>query len=325
MAVAIFIYLFKKYPLTDVITALSHSDLPLFIALTVGYFFYQYLFDSYATTKIFNHFGHALHIRDIFSARGATYLIMNINYAASQAAFAYYLKRTKNISVSEVSSIFLLIMFVDFYWIIALAFFGSFFQDYTLSGLDLGTFVRLFTYAAAAAFLLHLIFWRKWYVKIFQNRAPFKPFTLLREKKFFRIFNRTRTRDYFYIALLRAPLHLAIIFGLYLAVFCFNAEIPFVKILGNVPLVYFIGTIPITPGGLGTTNAAMVALLHPYVTSPLFDQGVLTPQTLIFALTLSWMFANFILKILFGALWLKRSSRELFQPVDESYTQKIPI
>ena len=103
---------------------------------------------------------------------------------------------------------------------------------------------------------------------------------------------------------------------------------PFVKILGNIPIVFFIGTLPITPGGLGTTNAAMVELLSPYMTSSIFSSGKINPKELMFTLTLLWMFINYALKALVGFIFLKGVTKDLLKASpheQKSAPESIPL
>ena len=85
----------------------------------------------------------------------------------------------------------------------------------------------------------------------------------------------------------------------------------------NVPIVFLIGTLPITPGGLGTTNAAMVELLSPYLSGSIFANNQVSPKELLFAATLLWMFANYMMKIITGVILMRGVSRDLFRPTDE--------
>lgn len=317
VAVLIFAYLFHLYPPSKVFKALSYVNLWTFSVFAVVYFFFIYLVDSWVMTKVLSDFAYKVSFKDIAYARGFTYLIMIINYPASQAAFAYYLKRRYKIPIFEALGVFLFIVFIDLLWITTLAFAGSFFQDYTLGGVDLGHTVKVFSICAYAFVLLWLAFWRRW--------VPLKFEFIERQRKrpAFHIFEQARVVDYIKVAIMRIPIHFTIIISMYVVLKTFNVSIPFTKILGNIPLVFFLGTLPITPGGLGTTNAATVELLYRYVSGPIFDAGAITPKEMLFAATLLWMFANYALKIITGIFSLKRVSTHLFEPTPEEPEDKI--
>lgn len=313
VAVAIFWYLFRQYPPEKVWTALKLVNKPAFFSFAAFYFFFCFFIDSFSMTKVISRFSHKVNFKDIFVARGVTYLIMIINYPASQAAFAYYLKRKYDIAIFKALGIFFYIMFIDLVWVITLALAGSFYQEIVVGGVDLGETVRGVAIVAYGITILWIAFWRRVPERILRRKTDIKLLSNLRERKIFHIFNKATVVDYFRVALLRSPIHMTIIGFMYVVLITFNAQIPFGKIVGNVPVVFMIGTLPITPGGLGTTNAAMVALLSPYISSPAISSGIITASELIFAATILWMFSNYALKAIFGTLIFAFSSaKDLF-------------
>ncbi len=312
VAVGIFYYLFRQYPPSSVLVAIRHVDKLFFFSFAIGYFLFIYVVDAWVMTKVITRFSHAVKFSDMLVARGVTYLIMIINYPASQAAYGYFLKRKYNIPIFQAFGIFFFIIFIDFMWVITLALVGSFFQDVSFAGVDFGSFVRNVALAAYAGAALWIAFWRRLPELAFGRKQDFAFLKKLRERRIFHIFNRASLGDYARVMLMRAPIHITIIFFMYVVILTFGASIPFVKILGNVPVVFLIGTLPITPGGLGTTNAAMVALLAPYVSGPIIAEGIITAGELIFASMLLWMFVNYACKAILGAVLLLTSSKGLF-------------
>lgn len=274
-------------------------------------------------TWVLNRFSYKVKFKDIFLARGVTYLIMILNYPASQAAFAYYLKRRCKTPIFEALGIFLFIIFIDFVWITTLAFIGSFFQDYTINGINLGRMVRIFTVCAYFFVILWFAFWRGWSEIIFGKSLDSKFLKRQRKRRVFYIFEHAKILDYVYVAIMRIPIHLTIIISMYIVFMTFGVSIPFTKILGNIPLVFFIGTLPITPGGLGTTNMAMVELLHRHLRGSIFNSGLITPQDLILAATILWMFVNYLLKAITGTIYLRHVSKDLFSPISKGQEEKI--
>jgi len=113
---------------------------------------------------------------------------------------------------------------------------------------------------------------------------------------------------------------------MYLAVGSFDAGIPFMAILSNIPLIFFIGALPISPGGLGTSNAALIELLKPFVSSPVVSAGVLSAGELLFSFSLAWMFVNYIMKVMIGVVSLRFASDGLLKPApgDEKKASSLP-
>ena len=81
-----------------------------------------------------------------------------------------------------------------------------------------------------------------------------------------------------------------------------------------MPLIFLIGTIPITPGGLGTTSAATVELLSPHLTGSILSK--VGAKQILFAASLMWVFVNYVLKAILGAVLLKIESRDMFKEVE---------
>ncbi len=314
VAIAIFAYLFHLYPPSQVWKALKYVNIQAFVAFSIFYFGFIFLIDSWSMKMVITKFCHAVRLRDICAARGATYLVMVLSYPASQAAFAYYLKRRYNIAIFEALGIFLFIVVVDLLWIITLALAGSLFQDYSVAGVDLGHMVQTIAVVAYSIMFVWLAFWRRWLDRATGRHIRIPLFERLRKRLVFHIFDQAGVLDYIKVALMRTPIHLTIIISMYIVLLTFHTHIPFIKILGNVPIVFLVGTLPITPGGLGTTNALMVELLHPYLTGSIFSNGKVSPQELLFTATLLWMFANYFLKVVVGGSIFIRVSKNLFKP-----------
>jgi len=308
VAAAIFAYLFNKYPIEHVWNSLKIMNIPYFCALAICYFVLMYFLDTFVITKILCHFGHEASFKELLPARGLTYLIMIINYAASQAAFALYQNRKHGLAMSEMFGIFGIIVALDLYILAVLAFVTTFFTTWPFEiwGMNIAYFVRAFTLVGIVLFALNLLFWRG----AFGNIKFLEKF---RTKDFFSVLSRARLRDYVVVGLYRLPVHIFIMVGMYIAIKPFNATVPFVNVLSNIPIIFFIGVLPISPGGIGASNVALVELLKPFITSPLIAQGIATAGDLLLSFSLVWMLANYIMKAVTGVICLKFVSKDLFK------------
>ena len=72
----------------------------------------------------------------------------------------------------------------------------------------------------------------------------------------------------------------------------------------------FVGTLPITPAGMGTGQALMVDFFKGSLVGP----AGLTAEQILFSSSLIWAFVNLVLKSIFGAYCLHKKSRHLFMP-----------
>lgn len=322
-AVAIFAYLFHRYPPAQVWKSASYVNLLPFSLFCVGYFFIIYIVDSVVTRYVICKFTHKVPLKDVLLARGVTYLIMVISYPASQASFAYYFKRQFGIPIFKILGTFFFIMFIDLWWIVTYAFIGSFFQDHIIAGVNLSRIVFTTVIIVYTTYVIWIAFWRRWPDRRFWHFVTPKFIERQRRRNIFHLFSEAKISDYIRVALMRIPIHLTIIVSMYIVIRTFNCHIPFTKVLGNVPIVYLIGTLPITPGGLGTTNAVMVELLKGHLTGPIFSEGVITPAELLFSATLLWMFGNYFLKVITGMIFMSFVPKKLFEPTSHDPEEKV--
>lgn len=314
VAAAIFVYLFNLYPPAQVWAALHYVNFLWFTLFAIVYFLVVYVVDCWSVQHVISTLSHPISLRDTLLARGVTYLIMIINYPASQAAFAYYLKRKRRIPIFDCLSIFLFVIIVDLMWVVTLAFIGLHFQSLIVGSVDFAPTIRMAALAVGVGFIVWVGFWQRWLGRIFRIKKKWGWLERFRAHHVFGIFPKAGFMDYLKTAVMRIPIHVSIIFSIYIVVMTFDVFIPFVNILGTLPIVLFIGTLPITPGGLGTTNAAMVHLLAPKMQGDIFSLGTMTPEELMLTVSLLWMFANYSLKMLLGVILLRSVSRELFRP-----------
>lgn len=318
VAAAIFAYLFHEYPPPKVWKSLTYVNLLPFLGFSLFYFFFIYLVDAAVTRSILSRFTRRVSLKDVILARGVTYLIMVISYPASQAGFAYYFKRRYKIPIFEVLSTFLFIMFVDLWWIVTLAFAGSFFQQRVVAGVDLSRLVFTTALVFYGVYIVWLAFWRRWPDKGFWKFVTPRFIERQRKRKIFDLFEKAEIKDYLRTAAMRIPIHFTIIVSMYVVVRTFGCHISFNQILCNIPIIFLIGTLPITPGGLGTSNALMVELLKGHITGPVFASGAVTPAELIFSASLLWLFINYLLKVITGSVLMGFVPRKLFEPTTDT-------
>ena len=322
-ACGIFVYLFHKYPPQQVWKSMTYVNLLPFTLFCAGYFFAIFLVDSAVTKYVICRFTRHVPFKDVFLARGVTYLIMVISYPASQASFGYYFKRQFGIPIFKILSSFIFIMLIDLWWVVTYALIGSFFQEYTIAGLDLSRVVFISVIVVYGTYFLWIAFWRRWPSHKFWSAVTPGFIEKQRRRNIFHVFAHAKLMDYVKVTIMRMPIHFTIIVSMYIVVRTFNCHIPFAQVMGNIPLVFLIGTLPITPGGLGTTNAVMVELLKGHLTGSIFDAGVISPAELLFSATLLWMFGNYFLKVLTGMVFMAFVPKKLFEPTANEPEEKV--
>lgn len=311
IVVGIFYILFKKHNPDEIYNALLYINYSNFIPVVLGYFIIMFGLDTFSIRMVLARFGYPQKMIELLPARGLTYLLMILNYAAAQAAFAYYQYRKNKLPIAEMFGIFGVIVFTDFYLLVTLAYATTFFTTWSIQagGMGIADFIRVVAYSSYAIFIVNIIFWKFLFGK-------FRFSEKLKKKKIIEMVSQMKIADYFSVAAMRLPVHTFIMAGMYFAFRTFSIDIKFVDILANIPIAFFVGSLPITPGGLGTTNAMMVKLFEPLAGGPLIMNNIVSAGTLILSFSLVWMLANSLLKAVTSMICLKFVSKDLFKPVD---------
>lgn len=313
VAGALLYYLFHKIPPAQVLHSLHYVPPMPFLLFALAYFLVLLVLDTWGLAKVVSQFSATISFKELWPARCVSYLLGVVNYNAGQVGMALYLKKTRGASLFKTLGAIFFVTAVDLYWVITLAFIGSFFFEFTFQGISLPGWVRRIAYVAFAALFLHLAFWNRWFAKISPVKLHFRFADWLRGRHLFQPFHHAQLKDYFKIALFRLPIHMLIIISFWILVRLFGASIGWKDIFATVPVIFLFGALPITPGGLGTVQIATVELLKHKISSPLFAHGNLRPEEILFALSLSWMAVNYLWKALFGLYyWLSRP-HSLFQ------------
>jgi len=318
VAAGVFYYLFRQISPRQVLASLHYVSVPAFVSFGVVYFLTILTLDNWVLSRVFTRFDSPIGFRDLLPARCVSYLLSLVNYNAGQASLALYLKRTRDFSFFKTLGCIFFVTVVDLYWVIALAFCGSFLMEMQLKGFQLQDSVRRVGYIALIALILHLAFWRGWFGKILPKRLHFRFGDWLRGKHLFQPFHHATLLDYVKIAAARLPIHSVIISSTWFLVRFTGASIPVRDILAATPVILLIGALPITPGGLGTAQLATVELLKDHLTLPPGAAGKIGPEELLLAISLAWMLLNYLLKFLAGTFCLRGASRDLFREAPDA-------
>ncbi|MFO1463227.1 MAG: lysylphosphatidylglycerol synthase transmembrane domain-containing protein [bacterium] len=313
VAAGLLYYLFRQISPRQVWASLGYVSLPYFLGFGVLYFLTILFLDNWVLSRVLSRFSAPISFRELLPARCVSYLLSLVNYNAGQASMALYLKRTRDFSFFKTLGCVFFVTVIDLYWVIALAFGGSFLIDMQLKGFQLQDWVRRVAGIALIALLLHLAFWRGWFGKILPKRFHFRWGDWLRGKHLFQPFHHATLADYGKIALARLPIHAVIVSSMWFLLRFADASAPFRDIVAAVPVILLVGAVPITPGGLGTAQIATVELLKNDLSLSPRAAAAIGPAELLLAISLAWMLLNYLLKFLAGVFYLRGASRDLFR------------
>jgi hypothetical protein len=196
--------------------------------------------DSLATwagliaTKLRRPFG------EVVIARGATYALFVVNYAVGQGAFGFYLHRTGTKPLRATGATLFLVGINLIALILLTTIAWAFGDAVSRTGAVWWSLV-----ATTGAFAIYLVV------------IAIAPTFLARRELFAPLFD-AGIRGHALALVARLPHTCIIVLGQWLAVRVWGVPVPFTSCLTIVPLVVIASVIPISPGGLGTTQAAFL-------------------------------------------------------------------
>ena len=287
LTVVIFLLIFWRIPFGAFWNALAGARMPPFLALMGSFSLCFFLLDTFVLSRLIRWFHGPLPYRDLLPVRAVTYLVSILNTQLAQAALALYIHRRFRTPLAQITSTVALMILLE------------------------ATNLVLFATVGAIAFpggaplpllALPLVLGVVWLLLMRLARGRFGALSQrLSDSVLLSTFRRVR------------PRHGAIILGLKGAVFClallvhsraltfFGIEIPLVRLVTFLPVVFLMAALPITVAHLGTSQAAWIFFFSSYA-----SEADLLAYSLVSHVT--FMLANGT----FGVLFLPKAYGDLF-------------
>lgn len=251
VALAILGYLFTRIPRKALLSAFEAGP---WFSLGI-YTFFQWLLvllaDSYATRVSLAITGFRQQFARIVLARGATYILGILNYTLGQGALGVYLQRS-GVTALRAAGNMLFLMMVNLGVLLVIASFGLLaggsprMAHVSLLPLFSGLWVGMVLYLAAIGL---------------QPRC-------LQKYNLLSPLWQAGLKGHLQAAAGRLPHMLFLVLAYWGALRLGGIPVPWAQGVAVVPVVLFINAMPVTPLGLGTTQAALVLLFSPYVPHP---------------------------------------------------------
>ncbi|MBF0227213.1 MAG: flippase-like domain-containing protein [Desulfobacterales bacterium] len=254
-AAAILLFLFWRIDINQFKSAIIHANLYVYIPLMIFFVGVWFYLESQNLTALFSHFNHSLPYSDVLRIRGITYLLMIINYNLGIGGMALYLKKKKGVSLTRSASLMSFYMFSENICLSIMAAIGCTFSPDSSPVID--TILIICSGLIVFNIAIVLLF------KALPEKGVFKKiknFELLSTHK------EAGLRTYFLLPFWRGLYFFTFIIFFYFAAQSFEIYLPFMTMAALVPIIFFIGNIPITPFGLGTIQAAMLYFFKDYGT-----------------------------------------------------------
>lgn len=183
-------------------------------------------------------------MREVLAVRGATYVLSLVNYVVGQGGIAYYLHKG-GVATLRATGVTLFIMGTTFVGLLAI----------TTATWMLGTIdnpaIWWTLVGSCIAFAIYLVI------------IVAAPSFVARREVFAPLFE-AGLRGHAITILARLPHVTLIVLGHWLAMVAWGMDVPFLYAMATLPVVALVTVLPISPAGLGTTQAALVYFFATY-------------------------------------------------------------
>lgn len=255
---AILAYLVWRIEVTPLINALTHADVALYVPALTVFILVNFLADTQNLNALLKYARSPIPFRDSMIIRGASYLLMIIDYTLGMGSIVYYLKKYKNVPIARGTGSMLFLNYITHVSLLTLAIAGCLMAAAagTLSPI-LSNIALTFTVLLALAVITIIL------MKKLPERSFIKK---IKHSELMQIFIESPPRAYLMNTLYRCGFYFTFVIFFYVAVRAFNMDIPFFEMVTYVPVILLVISIPISAFGLGTSQAAMLLLFKDYGT-----------------------------------------------------------
>lgn len=324
MCVLIFAYLFWHFGKDgslhpdEIWRTLKLVQWPLLLVSGLLYFMVVLYADCIGIHHFIVRFAATVSFKETMLVRGVSFLMMIFNYGAGQGAFAVYLRKTRRAPLARSLGAMLFLSSADIMLIFASGVVALCFHDVMFEGISLRATLLPAVGGIYLLYLAWIAFWRNADAAWMRRLRRLRAVDWLLAHDVFHIFREAKAWDYVLLFLYRAPVLAVVVCGYNLAVMSFNAHIDWVYILLYNPIILFVGSLPLTPAGLGTSQVLMLRFYQDVTTGPLIESGAVSAANILLTSSLAWILLNQLFKALYGAYCLSHTSRQLFEGSAES-------
>jgi Lysylphosphatidylglycerol synthase TM region len=274
IAAAILWFLFDRVPLAEAWTATAQARLLEFGLVTALMVTAWWLLESRAFAYLFTRFNDTrVTWREARALRGLTYLATPINWNLGTAAIVLHLRQSKGIGAIQSTSTMLFYGVIDLLVLSTLALVGA-------SALPDSPVIAPIQRGAAIADGLAIAT----LVVLMTSRPRWSWLERLRGAGIFSSHRRATLADVAVLSGVRTCYFGGFVLYFWLGAWAFNASVPALLALAATPVILVVQSLPITPAGLGTQQAAMLYFFAPYAAeAPVLAFSLSFPVALIVA------------------------------------------
>ena len=287
LTVVIFLIIFWRIPFNEFVLAISKARLAHFLVLMACFSICFFLMDTFVLSKMIRWFHGPLDFRTLLPVRAVTYVVSIINTQLAQVALALYFHRRFQTPLAEITSTVAMLILLEVTNLISFATVG------------------LIAFPGGAPLVLIILplglgcFW------IFITQVARGGLGVIGEKigshTLLKTFRAVRFRQGLLVLALKGSVFLLSLFVHKYALTLFGMDIPLLRLLTFLPLVFMIGALPVTVAHLGTSQAAWIFFFKDYA-----PEADLLAYSLVSHLT--FMLANGTI----GLLFMPKAYADLF-------------
>lgn len=289
VTLVILVLIFRRIPFSGFVDALTHADYTRFFLALVPFSVVYFALDTLVLRSVVRWFHGPLSYRDLLPVRAVDYLISILNHRLSQGAMVAYLARRLSASILEIGSTILFLDFMQKSHLILWASVGMLLVSEQLPP------ALLYAPVVVVAMWFVFLAWVHGGFTFVSDALNAPSWRLLRT------FRLATPEQYAVVLALKAPLLLLAVVAHSYAIRAFGFEIPMVRLLATLPIIFIVGALPVNVARLGTAPLAW-----------LFFHSDIAPEAQLlaysFAAHMTFMIANAAL----GIGFLPRAYRELF-------------
>lgn len=288
VAAAALTWLFATIPLESLSAALARAPMATVVAFVVGYVVLVLVGDALAIWVTFRWSLPDARLRylDVLDIRGASYLLAILHYSAGQGSMAYFVARRGAVPIARAAGAVMLLIGVNAIAVALAALVGL-----ALGGVPHNPTLRLVVLALACGFPVYLavIAWRPGFLARWKLLTPLFDAGL---------------KGHLVAVAARLPHLTWLLVGQYIAMQLFGIHAPFGQAVTLLPLVFVVSVLPISPSGLGTTQATAVALFAQYGPGDPSEQ-----RATVLACFLAMQLLALLVQAIIGVVFLRRLTK----------------
>jgi uncharacterized membrane protein YbhN (UPF0104 family) len=251
---AIIWFVSRGIPLAAMTNAISHAHLALFLATTAGALTFWLLGETLLFSRLFTYFHRRTGFREVLIPNAAQYFLQIVNLAVAHSAMILLLSRRKGVPLLTAGCTMLFQGFVDFQVLVLMALAGlALTPSFPVRG------TAWYLIAVLAALCLASWFWMR-------GRPTSSWPRYVYDLPAMSAFRRARPWHYIRLVALRAPIFALQGLVLYLQMIAFHIHVPIGFVVALTPLIMLVTSIPFTPVGLGSEQAAILLCFHSFGT-----------------------------------------------------------